>query len=563
LNFRATLVKLRKPLLIAVVFASLLVVFFHEWTPALNGYILYYETPVDAMQVNWNAWHFAEKASQFQDPFHTDHQLFPNEVSLWMHAYTPIYGLINWFVQNPSLAIAMGMILNFLVLGWGFYRLGSNLGLHPLNAFMLAAFMSFNTYMVAKSGIHLNLILSMLLPFMLLNVMRVFQEKGGRMTFVMGRPLVVLILLLFAHAFLDYYPVFYTLSFLVLWVLYWSVLRPWWLGSKRWKWLVAAVVLIGGHMISRLLRITGVPEKGALWGAADIRQAFLPSELHAFGSEWALEVFRATEHPVFLGWGLMFLVVGSIAIYVRRSDKRPLDGFLLTAAAVYFMVVFPNTMVDGQPYFYWITSLIHYVPFVNEIRVGSRFVMMLYFCLAWFGLRQWQWWCQQYSIGPQWILLWIPLLLVSHLHRSPFALNTRSHLVLDRTEPAGKRVLHVPFGIRDGYRGFGYFDSTIYLNQVQYGHKNVSGYFSRVPETAFERAKNDCFLNRIVSLQNRDTSDLVNHWDSAQVAMEYSAFLKEYPVDFILVRKEYLESRPKLHQFLRDLPRQPVYYHRE
>jgi len=260
---------------------------FYHVISRFSSHIFFFSDADDAKIYAWNTWHFTSQLDKGLSPFYTDSFFYPMGSSLWMHAHTIWFGMVNYMVRDIELAINLGIAIQLIAAFLGFYILSKKMVVKPLFAILVAYISVFNTYILAKSGVHYNLVLIGVVPYIMILVMNIFTPQN----FILNKNrtnLLVLILLISVAFFMDYYMVFYGLSFLVIYLCWFFLLHDWF---KKWnnkKNLIILGIILVGHFVIRLLRILGVEEKGALWGASDIRLLFTPSNDSLFYNEWSL-----------------------------------------------------------------------------------------------------------------------------------------------------------------------------------------------------------------------------------------------------------------------------------
>ncbi|ALD22048.1 hypothetical protein [Hymenobacter sp. DG25A] len=66
----------------------------------------------DSLLYIWNFWNFREAVASGNNPFYTNWLLYPGGTSLWMHAYMPVLGMLNVWLQNEMLIINLGLLVS-------------------------------------------------------------------------------------------------------------------------------------------------------------------------------------------------------------------------------------------------------------------------------------------------------------------------------------------------------------------------------------------------------------------------------------------------------------------
>jgi hypothetical protein len=355
----------------------------------------------------------------------------------------------------------------------------------------------------------------------------------------------VLVLLTF---FSDYY----TLAGLV----YFSVGYAAWfwlrLGEVNWRrprpWLVVLAVAVGGHVASRLLSLAGVPDNAGFWWGGDLAGYLLPPvgnrwlATAATDALWHSRQFNtpaSEENVTFLGYVLPLL---ALVLFVARrqrtlapaaasAEAQPLWALVL----LFFLLTLPIIKLMGHNILRTPTGLIHFVPFLNNIRCPTRHVLLLTLLLplaTFIGLEQW--WQSRSATGRSvlsgalFLLMWVefqpqayPLIRVADV---PKAYSLAAAL-------PGATIYPIPVGLMDGYRGVGFMNPAELFYQTRH-HKGAPGaYISRVSAARFEEfAEADPVQQALLRAQHRDSVQL-----PVPTPAQTAAFLRRYrPAAFVV-----------------------------
>jgi len=531
--------------LVGIAFYSL---HFHPYFTSFSSDIFFFNDPDDAKIYSWNTWHFAHQLSNGSNPFYTDFICWPECTSLWMHAYTVWFGLLNVFIKNINVSINLGIAIQLVAAFVGFYYLAKRFVMRHYFAATVAYIAVFNTYILAKCGVHYNLVMIGVLPFLLLYIVKLFPIVEERLTVVKKHILSFVVLFVLAF-FMEYYMVFYALAFMLVYLMWYGFISTWF-DTWSWKKTIRIIGLFGvGHIVMRLLRIGGFQEKGAVWGAADLRLLFTPGSNAANQKEWILEGLSNTlnDNKIYIGISLaVYFIVALIFFYQdNRRDKE--SRFFLFASVVFLLVTLPVIKIGGKGLFYNFTSIVHYIPFVNNVRAPDRFILLffvtasLFICRVIFLQTNYSKGWSKYTAFAVTLLAWF------YLDHEQVHMNVvEQPLASDILEECrGKTVLMLPFGIRDGYQQFGDFDESQVLQQTQYWFKMPSGYLSRLSDDTWEYYKsNELYIN-LVNVQK----------DSAAIDFDWHTNLLTNNIDIIYVPKnrsvdsneiKMLESLPAL-----------------
>jgi hypothetical protein len=537
-----TMHQFKELLLISVVGLLFYCLHFYPYFSEYSTSIFYFNDADDAKVYAWNTWHFAHQIKQGANPFYTDYICSPNGTSLWMHAYTVWFGLLNLVLNNVALSVNLGIAIQLVVAFIGFYYFAKRYVSSTYFACAAAYFSVFNSYILAKSGVHYNLVLLGVLPFLLLYTLKLFPVIEEKLSFRKKHTLVFVALLILAF-FMDYYMVFYTLAFMVVYLIWYGLLAQWF---EKWNWRKSAILagLFGvSHVVLRLLRIGGFDEKGAVWGAADLRLLFTPVSTTLNKQERVLANMPNTlnDNKIYLGISLLIGFIVALVYFYTTYKKDKQARFLLFASVTFLFVTLPVIRIEGKDWFYTITGFVHYIPFVNNVRAPDRFILLFFIPASIFIFRIL--FLESKHKERQYLYIGTAILLASWFYidhaqqkMKPVEQPVATHFL---EEYKDQTILMLPFGIRDGYQQFGDFDEDHLLMQIKYGFKVPNGYLSRLNSDTWKYYKsNELFIN-LVRLQENKSSSL-----------DLKAALLHHGYKSVFVPKSYLVQHPTLEQQL-------------
>ena len=554
-------------LLLAAVGSGALFVFYswplaREFRTAFVG-----EAQGEANQYVWNAYNFQRQVAAGANPFRTSLLLYPAGTGLWLHTYTPVLGLLNVWLHQEILAVNVGLLLSFVLTGVGTARLASRWLRHPGLCLVVGYAFAFSPYKLAHWPAHYHLLLSATVPFYLLAFFEAFAFTPGRLfprvrrwPAVAGAALLLLITL-----FSDYY----TLAGLV----YFSVGYAAWhwlrLGSVAWRrprpWLVLLAVAVGGHLASRLLDLAGVPDNAGFWWGGDLAGYLVPP----LGNRWlasattdalwrgaAFNSPGSVENVLFLGYTLPLLALVLLLVKGRgpaRPDQAaPVEARPLWALALlFFLLTLPTIKLLGHSILRSPTGLVHFVPFLNNIRCPTRHVLLLTLLLPLATLLGLEQWWQARPAKWRWPLVGLlGLLLGIEFQPRPFPLVRVADVPAAYTAAAalpGAVLYSIPVGLLDGYRQVGFGNPAELFYQTRH-HKAVpGGYISRIPATVFTAfAHGDPVQDALLRAQQPDSAQ-----PAPPTARQVQAFLRTYnPAAFVI--NPTFRNQP-VHTYLRQL----------
>ncbi|MGB1038527.1 MAG: hypothetical protein ACPGYY_07760 [Bacteroidia bacterium] len=516
---------------------------FGEYLESFSTDVFFFNDPDDAKVYYWNTWHFAHQLSEGVSPFYTDYICTPNGTGLWMHAYTIWFGLLNLILGDIELSINLGIAIQLIVAFVGFYYLAKRFVYRPYFAGVVACVSVFNTYILAKCGVHYNLVLIGVLPFLLIYMLKLFPVIKGRLS-VDRKHILGFLALLIIGFLMEYYVVFYAMAFLAVYLLWFGWLEKWF-DTWNWKKSMVLVGLFGvGHIILRLMRIGGLEEKGAVWGAADFRQLIKPSVNSESGVQWYLENVPElpNDNKIFIGISMLIYLIVAIVFFFQDQRKDKAARFFLFSSVLFLMVTLPVIRIAGVDLFYNFTAIVHYIPFVQNVRAPDRFILMFFVTAVLFICRvifletnETKGWNKYVAFT----LAFGGLFLVEHKHQPMQAVEQPA--AVEVLEPMrGKTVLMLPFGLRDGFQGLGDFDENQMMLQTRYGFKLPSGYLSRLGDETWDSFRSNALYSALVNLQ-----------DGQVVEIDLKEELRVNGIDAVCVPVEYLYKHRKLDGLLR------------
>lgn len=559
-------------LLAAVGYGALFV--FYSWPLAREFRTAFVgEAQGDANQYIWNAYNFQRQVAAGANPFRTPLLLHPAGTGLWLHTYTPVLGLLNVVLRQEILAVNLGLLLSFVLAGVGTARLASRWLRHPGLCLVVGYAFAFSPYKLAHWPAHYHLLLSATVPFYLLAFLDAFAFSPGQLLprvrhwpAAAGAAGLLLITL-----FSDYY----TLAGLVYFsggYAAWHWLR---LGSVAWRtprpWLVLLAVAGGGHLASRLLDLAGVPDNAGFWWGGDLAGYLLPP----LGNRWlasaatdalwrgaAFNSPGSVENVMFLGYVLPLLALGLwLARRLARGRALALAGAATPAEArplwalalLFFLLTLPTIKLLGHSILRSPTGLVHFVPFLNNIRCPTRHVLLLTLLLPLATLLGLEQWWQARSTKWRWPAVGLlALLLGLEFQPRPFPLVRLADVPAAYAVAAalpGAVLYPIPVGLLDGYRQVGISRPAELFYQTRH-HKAVpGGYISRVPAATFAAFEHeDPVQYALLRAQQPDSAQ-----PARPTRAQVRAFLRRYQPAAFVVHPEFRNA--SVHQLLRHLLR--------
>ena len=422
--------------------------------------------------------------------------------------------------------------------------------MRPYFAGVVAYISVFNTYILAKVGVHYNLVLIGLLPFLLLLIFKLFSVENNSIR-IHKKYFIWFLLLLILAFFMDYYVVFYAMAFLAVYLLWYGMLSKWF-DTWNWKKTSLVVMLFGmGHVLLRGLRISGFDERGAVWGSADFRLLFRPSSNSENLKEWVIQDIPNTlnDNKIFIGFGVIVYLIVALTFFYSSFRQDREARFFLFSSVVFLLVTLPVIKIAGKGLFYNFTAIVHYIPFVNNVRAPDRFILLFFISASLFICRLVFLETYHTSDWRKYVGFSLSILVLSFLDHSQQKMKPvqqpQASVLLQNCKD--KTVLMLPFGIRDGYQSFGDFDENQALLQTQYAFKMPSGYLSRLHDETWKFYTTNTFYKNLVELQeDKSVSDF--NWHLA---------LHKNKIQRLYVSKSYLAKHKSVEEVISELPALP------
>ena len=533
----------------------------------------------DAGLFAWNVWHFDQAVVASSNPFFTDWMFFPQGTSLLLHTYTPVLGLLGLVVGNPLLAVNLGLLLSAAASGTGAYLLARRWVRSPALALLAGFVFAYSPFKLQRLSQHVNLELTATVPFYVLAFLRAFEFTEGRWwprvrswgAVAACAGLGVLTLLS------DYYVLFGLLYFSLAYAAWFGLRlgRIQWRTWRTWAWLVG--LLASGHVLVRLLRMSSLTEKSIWWGGDLVSFLMPPASSRWVYWGWAARLLHnprvfnspgSIENTVFIGYALplLALVLGILRWGHRRPASarfadpggRPLAWVLL----VFLLFTIPSVRVLGHERLNLPTAALHFIPFLNNLRCPTRWIMLvgLLLPIVSFSALEAAWATRLKTTTQLALSLLLFAVVLVEFWPRPFPLasvGTVPRAYRQVAQLPGTSLITIPLGIMDGSRQVGTFKADQLFYQMLHHKKLPTGYISRVSPEQFAALDAEPMLHALLLAQTRP--------DSVPAAPgpmpgQVQAFLRRYQPAAFVVEPAY-RGQPA-HQRLRQLL-QPLGYHEQ
>jgi hypothetical protein len=240
--------------------------------------------------------------------------------------------------------------------------------------------------------------------------------------------------------------------------------------------------------------------------------AFLtPNPLHPlFGSatgDWLRALPNGfVENVASIPW----VAIAVIACAVVWKRGRPPLTWTVYAAVFALLALGPFVRVAGQTTYVpgpW--AVLRYLPVIGAARMPTRLTVVVMLAVAMllaFALKH----LREESTRPRLLLGAVAALLMFELLPAPRVLHSAavpSIFKVIAEDPRPIRVLHLPFGIRDGLGSRGDFSADAQFFQTFHEKALVGGYLSRLPDGEVERFRKVPVLRVLMRLSERRDVD--------------------------------------------------------
>ncbi|WP_460502161.1 hypothetical protein, partial [Hymenobacter agri] len=364
----------------------------------------------------------------------------------------------------------------------------------------------------------------------------------------------------------DYYVLFGLLYFSAAYAA-WFGLR---LGRIRWRagrtWVWLAVLLAVSHVVIRLLRMSGLPEKSIWWGGDLVAFFMPPASSRWVYWDWAARLLHnpkvfntpgSIENTLFIGYVLPLLALALGVLrwwHCRPASARFADAAgrpLAWVLVVFLLFTIPSGRVLGHERLNLPTAVLHFVPFLNNLRCPTRWIMLVGLLLPIVSFSALEAaWAHRLKPAAQmaFSLLLFGAILFEFWPRPFPQLRPRDvPRAYQQVAPLpGSSLITIPLGIADGSRQVGQFRAVQLFYQTQH-HKHLpGGYISRVAPAQFASLDAEPVLHALLLAQTRPDSA-----GAAPTSGQVHNFLQRYQPAAFVVEPAY-RNQPA-HQRLRQL----------
>lgn len=520
----------------------------------------------DAVQYIWNAWAFKTNLAEGNSVLYSDKVLVPEGANLIMHASTPIMSMFCLMFENRYWGMNIFLLLNFLLSAFGAYLLGWYLTGNRPASLLTGLVFGFSAYKLLHFPQHYNLLLTAPIPFYVYGFLKSFSFVPGKFipAIVNWRFFIFTLICGLLAGLSDYYAVFYLLYFSFFWAFYNAFAPIWSKFSLLKKWGVVALLITSIHLLIDALRQGKVDDKGGIWWGGDMLSFFMPnSNTWLWNADWfgrmlphIKKVSGNMELEMFQGFAVSLLCIGLLSSVVRGNLDPKIKpwAFILF---IFLMICMPALVINGYKIIYLPTGILHYVPFLNNIRVPTRIQVMisllLPLCGSWAILSM-------YRIPYRQSIIWLVLLVTL------FELQPKSYPILSTQDVPqiiqtikssnANTLLTMPVGVRDGMLEIGKIELNDLYFQTIHGKAILGGEISRIPPKTFDRYLNDPVCKQLLAL-SADPNEKSTDPDKPMI----DTFFQTFHPDAILIEPAYRGTQAE--RYIETLLKDRVYKNAE
>lgn len=509
---------------LAITLAALatLIANFTTATPGIAG------ENADFAQFHWNIWWFQHAIFQLgRDPYFTNYILFPNNINLAYHTFTPLLDVLAlpiYATLGLTSALNSWIVGSLVFNGLAMFAFLRHHRVSPGLAFLSGALFAFTSATMARvSFVHLSMTPNGWLPLSLLAWDWVIERRRWPWAVLLG-------LVLYATLLTDIQFIVWLALLLPLYALYTSIKAE----ARMRKRIVALGVLavtvfVGLSLIAPLPQlVAGMGNKYGeeFQGIIEDWYSIHPEDLIAFPPRYFVSE-RAT-----LG---VLLPVGLVVALVAGRKVRG-RWFWLAVGLLFLVLAFgPTLKPPGIP----LPFRLFYALAGGTYRVAARFLLPAVMCFVVFMALSLQPWYQRLgrrgSIGLVTGAL-LFLALENHWYEPLPVFTMPDYTIYHQigAEPGEFLILEVPVGPHNLFRGvFGKGGVLQYYAPIH--HKQlINGAVSRAPEGLTESYRQWPFIAALA--EEAPMPDL------SAARAEFARLSDDWNMQYVLIHRDMLES---------------------
>lgn len=283
---------------------------------------------------------------------------------------------------------------------------------------------------------------------------------------------------------------------------------------------------------------------------ADLLAFFVPNPTHRL---WG-ELFQRGLERIPGGFvenvaSIPWVAIGVLVLALGLARTRLPRYWLVFTGFFALLTLGPFIEIGGvQTYVPTPWAILRYVPVLGAARMPTRFAVVVMFGVAVllaFALRdlRLRWKHPALATGI------VTLLLLFELSPAPRYLHSArvpSVYNIIAADPRPIRILHLPFGLRDGTTSYGNFSADYQFFQTFHGKQLLGGYLSRLPRTGIDRYR-QYRLMRVLLDMSTGQDITQERFDRALLSSQQR--IEQLNVKYVVINRE--RATAQLEEFAR------------
>lgn len=496
-------------------------------------------TRSDAPCILNNVWLLEKNLEEGNNTLDDPYLFYPQGTSILLHGHTLGLDAFALLFSNKVFAVNLFVFLCFVGSALGVYALCFSITCSANSALLCGFIVAFSPFKLLQLQDHIWYALTLTIPVFIYFFSRGFYKNDHfNIRHFSWRSFLICALIGLFTVSLDYY----ITLFLIIYALFFTLLVltriPEKLQLKNWKHVLAlSLIVIALFLIVDYLRHHGYDDKGAYYWAGDLAGYFYPlfREFQtAFNDSLGVHTRTYAENGFFLGYAFIFLSL-YVLLRKRNFDKTLTYRYLLFLVLIFFLLTHPEIIIMGKSICKNPLSVLHYLPFFNNLRLASRYFLLssLFFSLFIFHIA----YLKEIHIKNSICFILLVVLMAEYSIARPHTfLDTGAvPAVYQEVRKSEKQVLlSLPFGLRDGFTETGRVNTLDLFYQTIHEKKIFGGYISRLDTSLVNTYKQEPVLAFLMDLSQHGDSSSFSSPDSLQ----NFAFLRKFNPGIILINPE-------------------------
>lgn len=487
----------------------------------------------------FNEHHFSEWVAGNQSYFFTDLVYAPYGSNLLYHTFCHFMSFLSYILGDSFLAINLIILLHYAFSGLGAYLLARFFKLNKIWAFVVGFIFAFIPYKFVHLGGHYNLQQTALIPFFILVFLKAFplNVKQALFSKLRARHILYLLLLSLGSFISSYIYTTFMFMFIMGYFLYYTIYR--YIPNTYWRITLLLGLLIGTTYLIPALHQLGWADQGSFWWRDDMAKFLTPNwnnNLYHKITPFLYKHYSRLElkhSDCFIGFSILlsFLFV-TILYFFSKKKSSPSLAISAFMAFFFFMLTSPEILIFKTKIGFFPTSIYHFIPVINNLRIPERFIVMLGLFLPILIFMKAQLLLEHKPILAKLIPLLLILILIMEYRIGEIDVSSKDNVpqwahTLSK-EPKGN-LLSLPTGLLDGGISNGNFSKRDLYFQTVHHHKLIGGYIARIKEDLRLKYYSNKVMKIILDLsEKRPITDSISTNDK-------NSFLEEYNVNYIVV----------------------------